>query len=219
VIEAIFGDLIKDLVAEPLYHRFQRGFLAMIDQEIETTETGKPTSRLFDSTLFELQSAARELRGSAAENQHVELARLALVEAAHLDPSLTAARAALYAGFCHRLRSEPQELEWYERSFERILAVEARLAQRAVNQSLPLAGVMARSDSPMLDLPALFAVACRRGLQNNLQVQRQTVREHKEAVAAVVKTIQRRVRWQEAQAASHPLAREQKARAAQSVSN
>jgi hypothetical protein len=97
----------------------------MIDQEIETTETGKPTSRLFDSTLFELQSAARERRGSAAENQHVELARLALVEAAHLDPSLTAARAALYAGFCHRLRSEPQELEWYERSFERILAVEA----------------------------------------------------------------------------------------------
>jgi hypothetical protein len=191
VIEAIFWDLVKDLIAERMYHRIRRGFTALVAQEIATTEMGGRALVLFGRALDHLQNTGTEPQGLPGESRHIESARLAFVETVRDNNSLVAARAAFYAGLCHRLRDERQELKWYVRSLEIILGFEARIFQRAVNQSLPLAGFSARSDSPILDLPALFAVSCVPCLRKNLQVQRQTVREHKEAVADVIKRVQR----------------------------
>jgi hypothetical protein len=189
VLEAIFGALVKDLTAEPLYQSFRRGFGAMVDQEVETTEMGKPMFKLFTQALSHLRNAAREPPGSITEHQHIELACKTFVQAAQLDNSLVAARASFYAGFCHRLLEQAQELSWYERSLEMVSAIGARVARKAMSQSLPLASVTARSDSPMVDYPALFAIACRRCLQKNFRALQQTVREHEEAVAAIVKKL------------------------------
>jgi hypothetical protein len=191
MIEAIFGDLARGIIATPAHGRFRRGFRAMIDQEIETAEMNRLLSELFMSARVYLKKAELELENSPVERQHIEYARLAFVKAVHLDASLPAARAACYAGFCHRLRGEPQELTWYERSLSMIAAIKTCLEKKVVNQSLPMADAMVVFSSPLLDLSGILASDCMRCVRNNLDAQLQMVNEHKEAMIAIVRVTKR----------------------------
>jgi hypothetical protein len=193
MLEAIFGDLVKGLVVESLHGRFRRGFRAMIDQEIATTEMNKSVSQLFSTALSHLKNAELELESSPTERQQIEYARLAFVDLVHLDASLPAVRAACYAGFCHRLKDEPEERTCYERSLAMIVAIETRLGEKVTEKSLPIAGAVAVFSSPLLDLPAIFAPGCVQRVRKNLDAQFQIVSEHKEAINAVVKITKRNI--------------------------
>jgi hypothetical protein len=143
------------------------------------------------SALVHLKKAELELENSPAERQHIEYARLAFVNAVNLDASLPAARAACYAGFCHRLRGEPQELTWYERSLSRIAAIKICLEKQIANQRLPMADAMVVFSSPLLDLSGILASDCMRCVRKSLDAQMQTIDEHKEAMSAIVRITKR----------------------------
>jgi hypothetical protein len=191
MMEAIFGDLARGIIATPAHGRFRRGFRAMIDQEIETAEMNRLLSALFMNARVHLKNAELELENSPAERQHLEYARLEFVNAVHLDASLPAARAACYAGFCHRLRGEPQELTWYERSLSMIAAIKICLEKKVANKSLPMADAMVVFGSPILDFSALLALDCMRCVRKNLDAQMQILNEHKEAMIAIVRITKR----------------------------
>jgi hypothetical protein len=205
MIEAIFGDLAREIIATPAHGRIRHGFRAMINQEIETAEMNRLLSELFMSALFHLEKAELELENSPAERQHLEYARLAFVNAVHLDASLPAARAACYAGFCHRLRGEPQELTWYERSLSMIVAIKTCLEKKVANRSLPMADAMLVFSSPILDFSALLALDCMRCVRKNLDAQMQMLNEHEEAMIAIVRMTKRTSRSKTVQEAGRRL--------------
>jgi hypothetical protein len=197
MIEAIFRELANGLIAEPSHGLFRRGFRAMVDQEIETTDMNRLLFESFRSAHLHLKDAERQLDNSPKEWQHIEYARLAFVDAVHLDAWLPAVRAACYAGFCHRLRGEPQELDWYERSLSMILAIETRLEKKLTNNVLPMAGATAVFSSPLLDLQAVLATDRMQYVRKNLHAQMQIANEHKDAISTIVRITQRASRLKE----------------------
>jgi hypothetical protein len=205
VIEAIFAGFTKTLLVDPLTECIRMGFRAMVEQEIETTDLNRLISEPMRSAHSHLRNAEFEAN-EGRRREHLEYARLDFVKAANQDAPLPAARAACYAGFCHRLRGETQELDWYERSRSMIVEIETGLETKLARildpnklrgttkaaKTLQGAALVAALWAPItlaapVAIPAIVTGAFLLKVRKNLNGQLQTVREHKDAVNAIIK--------------------------------